>query len=730
MSRIRIQALQSFAQRQKISLKHIDEKISDYFASDVFTQEILQSYLSRTAYTTFLTCITEQTIPDYDLAEQIATAMKSWAIKRKATHYSHWFQPLTGITAEKQVSFFLPNGQKGIEEFSGNNLIQQEPDRGDMLKRSVRATFEARGYNTWDITSPPFLMDTGGGKTLCIPTKFVSYTGESLDHKMPLLRSIKALNYAATDVCNYFNRDVKNITATVGWEQEYYLIDSAMYYARPDLQMTGRTLSGRLSTKGQQREEHYFGAIPERIYTFMRDFEEEAHRLGIPLRTRHNEVAPSQFECAPMYEELNLAVDHNQMLMDIMDRVSGKHKLKVLFHEKPFDTMVGSSKHINWSLHNDEGKNLLKPGTTPRTNLQFLTFFINTIAAINRHESLLRASVASHGNDRRLGSDNAPPAILSVYIGKNLTEVIDMIEKRVDEDTFDEQENISLRLDLHNHIPEIILDNTDSNRTAPVAFTGDKFEFRAAGSSVHCALPLTVFNAIVADQLTRFKNEVDIFIKQGDYKDVAILKVLSRVIKESRRILYEGDNYSEDWEREAEKRGLSHLRTTPVALDEWISADAVRLFEKYNILHKSELQARYELLHHNYIQAIKAESLILGETIINQIIPAALRYQNILLENVKNMKGLQLYESMYVVQNNLITSIAHHIHQLYEIDNSLSDLRIKADAIHHIKDKSSLYCNEVKALLEHAKFHIDELESFVEDSLWPLPKYREMLFIK
>ncbi len=730
MSRIRIQALQSFAQRPKLSLHEHEHKISDYFASDVFTNDILQSYLSKTAYDAFNTCIAEHTIPDIDLAEQIATAMKSWAIKRKATHYSHWFQPLTGITAEKHVSFFVPNGQRGIEEFSGNNLIQPEPDRADMLKRSVRATFEARGYNTWDITSPPFLMDTGGGKTLCIPTKFVSYTGESLDHKMPLLRSLKAINHAATDVCNYFNRDVKNITATVGWEQEYYLIDSAMYYARPDLQMTGRTLSGRLSTKGQQREEHYFGAIPERIYTFMRDFEEEAHRLGIPLRTRHNEVAPSQFECAPMYEELNLAVDHNQMLMDIMDRVSGKHKLKVLFHEKPFDTMVGSSKHINWSLHNDEGKNLLKPGTTPRTNLQFLTFFINTIAAINRYEALLRASVTSHGNDRRLGSDYAPPAILSVFIGKNLTEVIDMIEKRVDEDTFDEQENISLRLDLHNHIPEIIIDNTDSNRTAPLAFTGDKFEFRATGSSIHCALPLTVFNTIVADQLTRFKNEVDVFIKQGDYKDVAILKVLSRVIKESRRILFEGDNYSEEWEKEAEARGISHYKTTPAALDEWISDNAVQLFEKYNILHRSELQARFELLHHNYLQAIKTESLVLGEVILNQIIPAAIQYQNVLLDNVRNMKGLQLYESMYVVQNNLITSIAHHIHQLYEIDNNLSDLRIKADAIENIRDKALLYCNEVKPQLENAKHHIDELESVVEDSLWPLPKYREMLFIK
>lgn len=730
MNQIRKQALQSFAHRPKVSLAKQEEKISEYFAKDVFTEDILQSYLSRSAFEAYKICVAEHTIPDYDLAEQIATAMKSWAIKRHATHYSHWFQPLNGITAEKHVSFFIPHGQRGIEEFSGNNLIQPEPDRANMLKKSGRTTFEARGYNTWDITSPPFLMDTGGGKTLCIPTKFVSYTGESLDYKMPLLRSIKALNIAATDVCNYFNRDVKSITATVGWEQEYYLIDSAMYYARPDLQMTGRTLSGRLSTRGQQREEHYFGAIPERIYTFMRDFEEEAHRQGIPLRTRHNEVSPSQFECAPMYEELNLAVDHNQMLMDIMDRVSGKHKLKVLFHEKPFDTMASSSKHINWSLHNDEGKNLLRPGTTPRTNLQFLTFFINTIAAINRHEALLRTSVASHGNDRRLGSDNAPPSILSVFIGKNLTEVIDMIEKRVDEDTFDEQENISLRLDLHNHIPEIIIDNTDSNRTSPLAFTGDKFEFRAAGSSIHCALPLTVFNTIVADQLTKFKHDVDVYIKQGDYKDVAILKVLSRVIKESRRILFEGDNYSEEWEREATKRGLSHHASTPVALGEWVTDNTVQLFEKYNILNRNELQARYELLNYNYIQAIKAESLVLGETIINQIIPAAVRYQNILLDNIHKMKSLQLYESMYVVQNNLVTSIGHHIHQLFDIDNELSDLRIKAEAKENIHMKAMLYCNEINSLLENARHHIDELETIIEDGLWPLPKYREMLFIK
>jgi glutamine synthetase len=573
-------------------------------------------------------------------------------------------------------------------------------------------------------------MTVGNGKTLCIPTIFISYTGETLDYKAPLLKSIQVLDQAATEVAHYFDRDVKHVNTTLGWEQEYFLVDAAMYYARPDLVMSGRTLLGKRSPKGQQLEDHYFGAIPERVYAYMRDFEIECLKLGIPVRTRHNEVAPSQFECAPMFEEANLAVDHNSLLMDVMDRVSSKHKLKVLFHEKPFAGINGSGKHNNWSLGTDTGVNLLSPGKTPRTNLQFLTFFINTIAAVNRHEELLRASVASHGNEHRLGANEAPPAIVSVFSGSYLKEVIDMIETRVDEDKFDEQDNITLRLDIHNRIPDIMLDNTDRNRTSPFAFTGNKFEFRAVGSSANCALPMTVLNTIVAEQLKIFKIEVDEYIKGGDYKDVAILKVLRKTIKEAKRVMFEGDNYSDEWAKEAKKRGLSNNKTAPVALGAFVSDKSVKLFEEQGIYSHREIEARYEIALENYIKAIQIESRALGEIVINQIIPACLEYQNKLITNVKGLKEIGLDAKLYAAQTKILTQISEGIDKLVKLDKEMFDLRVKGNDQTNVLKQALLYCDKVRPIMDEIRDVADGLESIVDDELWPLPKYREMLFSK
>lgn len=730
MSKTRFNALAAFASRPKVSVEMPSAKISDFFASAVFNDRAMKASLSKDAYKKLTVCMREGKKVDRELADQIASAMKAWAIDQGATHYTHWFQPLTGTTAEKHDSFFMPIDGSGIEEFSADALIQQEPDASSFPSGGIRATFEARGYTAWDLTSPAFIMTVGSGKTLCIPTIFISYTGETLDYKAPLLKSIQVMSQAAAEVCQYFDRNVSQVNATLGWEQEYFLIDSAMYYARPDLVMTGRTLLGKRSAKGQQLEDHYFGAIPERVYAYMRDMEIECLKLGIPIRTRHNEVAPSQYECAPMFEEANLAVDHNQLLMDVMDRVSSKHKLKVLFHEKPFAGVNGSGKHNNWSMSTDTGVNLLSPGKTPRTNLQFLTFFINTIAAVNRHEELLRASVATHGNDHRLGANEAPPAIISIFTGSYLKEVLDMIEKRVDEETFDEQDNISLRLDIHNRIPDIMMDNTDRNRTSPFAFTGNKFEFRAVGSSANCSMPMTVLNAIVAEQLKLFKKEVDSLIKQGDYKDVAILKVLRRILAESRRILFEGDNYSDDWHQEAARRGLSNNRTTPEALNAFISEESLLLFENLGIMSRRESEARYEIMMHHYSNHLQIESRILGEMVVNQIIPACIEYQNKLLQNIDGMQEIKLDAALYAPQMEILKKVATSVSRLYALEQEMKALRIKGNDLATAKEQALLYCNQVKPLMDQIREVADELETVVDDNVWPLAKYREMLFSK
>jgi glutamine synthetase len=730
MSKTRFNAISAFSSRPKVNVELPSEKISDFFASAVFDDKQMKEYLPSDAYKRLAACIRDGKKVDRDIADQVASAMKAWAMKQGATHYTHWFQPLTGTTAEKHDSFFMPKGTGGVEEFNADSLVQQEPDASSFPSGGIRVTFEARGYTAWDVTSPAFIMTVGSGKTLCIPTIFISYTGETLDYKAPLLKSINVLDQAATEVAHYFDRDVKHVFTTLGWEQEYFLVDSAMYYARPDLVMSGRTLLGRRSPKGQQLEDHYFGAIPERVYAYMRDFEIECLKLGIPVRTRHNEVAPSQFECAPMFEEANLAVDHNSLLMDVMDRVSSKHKLKVLFHEKPFAGVNGSGKHNNWSISTDTGVNLLSPGKTPRTNLQFLTFFVNTIAAVNRHEELLRASVATHGNEHRLGANEAPPAIISVFSGTYLKEVLDMIESRVDEKKFDEQDNINLRLDIHNRIPDIMLDNTDRNRTSPFAFTGNKFEFRAVGSSANCALPITVLNAIVAEQLKIFKIEVDEYIKGGDYKDVAIIKVLRKTIKEIKRIMFEGDNYSQEWHKEAKKRGLSNNVTAPSALGAFASKKSVKLFEELGIYTHRESEARYEIALENYVKAIQIESRTLGEMIVNQIIPACIEYQNKLITNVKGLKEIGLENKFYEAQTTILKGISESIDKLISLEKEMHDLRVKANNTTEMLKQANLYSEKVRPVMSEIREIADHLETIVDDELWPLPKYREMLFSK
>ncbi|MCB9033420.1 MAG: glutamine synthetase III [Chitinophagales bacterium] len=730
MSIKRFNAINAFSSRPKIEVEMPKEKISDFFANAVFGEKELRQYLSTDAYKKFNALKQQNKKVDRETADLVAAAMKAWAVNQGATHYTHWFQPLTGATAEKHDSFFIPDSTGGIEEFSADALVQQEPDASSFPSGGIRATFEARGYTAWDQTSPAFIMTVGNGKTLCIPTIFVSYTGETLDFKAPLLKSIQALNNAATDVCNYFDRNVSQVFTTLGWEQEYFLIDYAMYYARPDIVMSGRSLLGRRSAKGQQLDDHYFGAIPERVYSFMRDFEIEGLKLGIPIRTRHNEVAPSQYECAPMYEEANLAVDHNLLLMDVMERVASKHKLKVLFHEKPFAEINGSGKHNNWSLQTDTGVNLLSPGKTPRTNLQFLTFFINTIAAVNRHEDLLRAAVASHGNDHRLGANEAPPAIISVFTGSYLNKVLEMIEKRVDENNFDEQDNIILRVDIDKAIPDILLDNTDRNRTSPFAFTGNKFEFRAVGSSANCALPMTIMNTIVAEQLQIFKKEVDKFIKAGDYKDVAILKVLQKTIKSSKRILFEGDNYSDAWEKEAKKRGLSNNKNTPTALDALVSEKAIKLFEEQKVYTKREIEARYHIALHNYCNALQIESRVLGEIVMNQIIPVCIAYQNKLLENISGFKNIGLDKKLFKTQQNLLEDVSNSIENLVTMHDEMFKIRVEANNESDAKKQALIYSDKIIPLMNNIRQIVDKLENIVDDEFWPLPKYREMLITK
>lgn len=726
----RFNTLEQLYNQRPLKIRSYEGKVTTFFGNKVFTGAVLHRYLNEETYKSLQKTIHSGTKISRKIADQVALGMKTWAEEQGVTHYSHWFQPLTGTTAEKHDSFFnLKADGTPLEIFDGGALIQQEPDASSFPTGGIRATFEARGYTAWDPSSPAFIMDCAEGKTLCIPTVFIAYNGESLDYKGPLLKSIEVLNRAAVDVCHYFDKNIKRVNVTLGWEQEYFLVDEAIANARPDLLMCGRTLLGHAPAKGQQLDDHYFASIPERLFAFMQDFEQEAYRLGIPLRTRHNEVAPAQFECAPIFEEVNIAADHNILLMDIMGQIAKRHKLKVLFHEKPFKGVNGSGKHNNWSLSTDTGINLLAPGKTPRTNLLFLTFFINTIKAVNDYADLLRASIASVGNDHRLGAHEAPPAIMSIFIGQYLTEVLNEIEQRV-HGKFDAQDEVILRLDLHKHIPELLLDNTDRNRTSPFAFTGNKFEFRAVGASANCAAPMATLNSIVADTLIKFKASVDALIEKGMRKQTAIWNILRDYVKSSSGILFEGDSYTEAWAETAKMRGLNNFKTTPEAMEILDHPKTIQLYERLGIYNKRELKARKDIVLEDYVKKVQIEARILGYLASNHILPATINYQNSLITNIKGLKDIGMAPSTYEAQTILVKLISDHIQVINQTVKAMIEARKVANRINEISERSRLYCEEVKPKFDIIRYHIDKLELIVDDNLWPLPKYREILFLK
>jgi glutamine synthetase len=728
MSTFRFQALRKATDRKPVHVEELDRK-SIIFGSNVFGDKAMRQFLTSEAYKAVKAAADGVKI-DRKIADYIALGMKEWALSKGVTHYTHWFQPLTGTTAEKHDAFFetFPDGSDPVEKFGGSQLVQQEPDASSFPNGGIRNTFEARGYTAWDPTSPAFIF----GTTLCIPTVFVSYTGEALDNKTPLLRALNAIDAAAIDVAKYFDKNVKRVTPTLGWEQEYFLVDSALANSRPDLLATGRTLLGHTAAKGQQLDDHYFGSIPTRVLTYMRDLENECMLLGIPVKTRHNEVAPNQFELAPIFEEINLAVDHNSLLMDVMQKVGERHDFKVLFHEKPFKGVNGSGKHNNWSLATDTGINLLSPGKTPMSNLQFLTFFINTIKAVHDNEELLRASIASASNDHRLGANEAPPAIISVFIGQQLTKVLAELEG-VSNGKLSPEEKTDLKLNVVGKLPDVLLDNTDRNRTSPFAFTGNKFEFRAVGSSANCAVSMTTLNTIVAKQLKDFKKEVDTLIEKKDLKkDEAIFNVLREYIKQTKAILFEGDGYSEAWEKEAKKRGLSNHKTTPEALKAKVSKKAIELFGEMGVMNHVEVESRYEIELEEYVKKIQIEGRVLGDIARNHVVPTAIRYQNVLIENVKGLKEIfgASFEKIAKEQISLIKEISEHIEGINTKVEAMTEERKKANAIANTEKMAAAYCDKVKPYFEEIRYHADKLELLVDDELWTLTKYRELLFTK
>jgi glutamine synthetase len=728
MATKRLRAYQDVLNREP---KHIefDGKLSELFGKNVFHAEVMREYLPAETYKSMMESITNGTRLDRKNADQVASSMKDWSIAKGATHYTHWFQPLTGATAEKHDAFFKPIGPgKAIERFDGEMLVQQEPDASSFPNGGIRNTFEARGYTAWDPSSPAFVI----GKTLCIPTIFISYTGESLDYKMPLLKALHAVDMAAVEVCQYFDKNVTKVNATLGWEQEYFLIDQALFNARPDLIMTGRALFGHAPAKGQQLEDHYFGSIPERVTAFMREFEMESILLGIPVTTRHNEVAPNQFECAPIFEECNLANDHNLLLMDLMEKIARKHDFRVLLHEKPFAGVNGSGKHNNWSLSTNTGVNLLAPGKNPKTNLQFLTFFVNTIKAIHDNADLLRACIASAGNDHRLGANEAPPAIISTFIGTQLSGLLDDIEANVKAGKMTPQDKTELKLNI-GKIPQILLDNTDRNRTSPFAFTGNKFEFRAVGSSANCGSAMIVLNTIMAKQLKEFKKLVDVRIEKGEAKDEAILKELQSLIKQSKKIRFEGNGYGDEWVKEAEKRGLANLKDTPRALKVWHDKKVIKLFDEMGVLSPRELDARREIEFDNYILKIQIESRLIGDITQNYFIPATVEYQNKLILNVQGLisvLGEKAGKQASKAQLSLIERISEHMNAMKSASDNMLVQRKLANKIEDAEDKAIAYCDKVKSCFEEIRYHADKLELLVDDELWPLPKFREMLFTR
>ena len=722
MSSLRFKALSTVQNREVQDIRIPTEKFSDIFASNVFTLDKMRKYVSEATYK-YLVGLNQYETIDKKVADEVANAMKSWALSRGCTHYTHWFQPLTGLTAEKHDAFYTFEKGNAIEHFGGGELAQQEPDASSLPSGGIRSTFEARGYTAWDPSSPAFLF----GTTLCIPSIFISYTGEVLDYKAPLLRSIAAIDKAATDVMHLFDKDVTSIKITLGPEQEYFLVDAAFYDARPDLLLAGRTVYGSAPARGQQLEDHYFGTIPTRIMNFMIELEIEALKLGIPLKTRHNEVAPAQYECAPIFEELNVSVDHNLLLMNLMDVLSRKHNFRVLFHEKPFAGINGSGKHNNWSLATNTGRNLLSPGKTQRDNLIFLTFLCNTLMAIHRNADLLRASIATIGNEHRLGANEAPPAIISVFLGQELDRVLNEVEANTANLEINSKAPFKLGI---KRLPEVLKDNTDRNRTSPFAFTGNKFEFRAVGSSANNAAPMTVLNTIVADQLVRFKEAVDSKIAAGASRDVAVIDTIRGYIKESKSIRFEGDGYSEEWRAEAAKRGLKNVVSAPLAMDFWVTPEACALFSKLEVLSERELHARHEIQLESYIKRMDIEARLMIDLAHNQIVPAAWKYQRDLIVNLEGLIELEFKKDSLSNLKQAIETINHHIEKIFDNLSRLEKAISKAVDETDTRQKALIYREEVFALFTPLRKHVDTLEGLIADEYWPLPKYREMLFLR
>jgi len=727
MAELRFSALKEVFNRMPVEAETPEKNVSKYFGIDVFNLHKMEHYLSLDVFKVVKRAIEEGKSLTRREADQVAIGLKAWALERGATHYTHWFHPLTDGTAEKHDGFieFGDNGHL-VENFSGELLVQSEPDASSFPSGGLRNTFEARGYTAWDVSSPVFIV----GTTLCIPTIFVSWTGEALDYKAPLLKALSLLDKAAVDICQYFDKDVNKVYATLGCEQEYFLIDEALYYARPDIVLAERTLMGHQSAKDQQLSDHYFGAIPERVMCFIEDFECEAYKLGIPVKTRHNEVAPNQFECAPMFEEINLAVDHNQLLMDIMKRVARKHKFRVLFHEKPFSGINGSGKHNNWSMATNTGVNLLSPGKNPKTNLQFLTFLVNVIKAVHDSNELIRASVMNESNSWRLGGHEAPPAIISVFLGTYLINTLNEIARKVTDKKMTPAQKTELKLGI-GKIPEILLDNTDRNRTSPFAFTGNRFEFRAVGSSANCSAAMIALNAAVARQLVKFKKEVDSIIRKGRKKDEAIFQVLKKTIIESENVLFEGDNYSKEWQKEAQNRGLSNIESVPESISRYLASSSRDVLIGSGIFTEKELESRVEVEYEKFTKKVQIESRVLADLAINHIVPTGIKYMSSLLENIKGLKEIfdeKEYEKLAGTSKEAIVTISDHITMIKKLVFDMVEERKKANIIEDEYKKALAYEKHVKPYLDDIRQHIDRLELIVDDEIWPLPKYRELLF--
>jgi glutamine synthetase len=730
MPTVRFLALEQTMGRKPNNFKAPEARVSEYFGSHVFNRKAMREHMTSEAFKAVVDAMENGSKISRGIADQVASGMKAWALNLGATHYTHWFQPLTGSTAEKHDSFFEPTGNgEAMEKFSGGMLVQQEPDASSFPNGGIRNTFEARGYTAWDPTSPAFVF----GSTLCIPTVFVSYTGEALDYKTPLLRALQAVDSASTAVCKYFDKNVTKVNATLGWEQEYFLVDEAYFHARPDLMLAGRALLGHAPAKGQQLDDHYFGSIPERAIEFMKELEYESRILGIPVKTRHNEVAPAQYEFAPVFEEANVAVDHNSLFMDLMEKVSRRHDFRVLLHEKPFANINGSGKHNNWSLATNTGVNLLAPGSTPMSNLMFLTFFVNSIKAVHRHADLIRASIGSAGNEHRLGANEAPPAIISVFIGAQLSRVLDQLEN-IEGGKMTPDQKTDLKLNVVGKIPDVLLDNTDRNRTSPFAFTGNKFELRAAGSASNCAQPMTVLNSAMAQQLIEFKTDVDGLIdNDGLKKDEAIFSVLKRYIKESKTIRFEGDGYGDAWKEEAEKRGLTNEPSTPRALDAYVSEQSLSLFKHLGVMSHREAEARHEILLESYFMKIQIESRVLGDLAGNHIVPTAIKYQNVLIDNVQRLKDIMdsdTFERVAKEQLEMIKDISARISNILGSKEAMVQERKNANLMDDMRDRAIAYHDNVKPYFEVIRYESDKLELMIDDEQWPLPKFREMLYTR